>query len=201
MKKETQSNTPDAATLAHLAAQARFAKLSPTKAVHATKELRLVAEEALRHDEPLRAPATSQARSQQQASPKPKEWPAPLHVFYRVVVRGRHEGDSNSKLLRFLTRWFFGALNIRGEWLIKPAVKKLTEDEASYKTNEMARSKAKEFINRWRSDGLSEVEWDLWADPYRQWYHDVGRFEGKRLGGKQAAKKRAEKHGTAPHQK
>jgi hypothetical protein len=163
------NNDPTNDTLANLAAQVRFAKLSASKAVQAALKLWHLAGESLQQSE------VPQHDHRQSAILKPKEWPVPLHVFYRLTVSGRHEGDSETKLLRFLPQY------------MRRSVLGLREA-----TEQDALSKAKERLRVWKMDGIDEATWEWLAQPYKQWWDTMGKREAKRAGGNASAKKRAE---------
>ena len=89
---------PDPDTLAMLAAQPRFTNLPEADAVSAALGLRQAARDALE---------AARENSRQELNkaftlPRPKQWPATLADFYRLVVRGKDKTENQPRFKRFL---------------------------------------------------------------------------------------------------
>jgi len=217
--------TPD--TLAMLAAQSRFAKLPTMEAVRAAMELRRAAEKELaRGNSPQEPTSQALERPQEKPTNWPGELanrktpeglPAvPFHVFLSRVVRGRDEADSEKKFMEFLPEHLLNtALSVRDPFE-KAAREKIAEirkrGEADKEEKaiqeaiaglrdefrkELATTKAKRLVARWKKNGVDEPAWNWLASPYRNYWDKTGRFAGKKAGGKKAAEKRAEKRTEA----
>src|SRR5262245_30723288 len=89
---------PDTTTLAHLAAQSRFANLDPERAAKDALFLWQVCDNVRRTEEAnVRANSGPSGQlkgwmdRQRFDIPQPKTWPATLSDFYRVVMREKDE--------------------------------------------------------------------------------------------------------------
>lgn len=94
-------STPDASTLAHLAAQPRFAPLPPKQAVADALELLKQSQTVLDLDDNKRR-CCDDALKRYQAIPQPNQWPATLNDFYRLIVRAKDETECQPRFKRFL---------------------------------------------------------------------------------------------------
>jgi hypothetical protein len=165
------SNDPNIETLATLAAQARFANLTPAAAVRSALALWLECQTVL--EEHGEKPSAAQPAHEPAQPQKPKQWPIQLHQFYSLVVKGRDEGASEKRLMKFLPDHLRTALALRDK-----SIQERTKE-------------AKNRIADWRANGFTEPHWDWLAPAFWHWWNTVGRLEGKRRGGKS----RAAKHG------
>jgi len=167
------SNDPNIETLAMLASQARFANLNPAAAIRSAFALWLECQAVLEKHGENPHPASMPAQTQKAIIQKPTQWPIPLHNFYSLVVKGRDEGASEKRLMKFLPEFLLAtSIKLRG--------KSIREGQAA----------AKKQIAGWRDTGLEEPHWDWLVEPYLKWWQHTGRLEGKRQGGKTRATQR-----------
>lgn len=106
MKEETDipqppPSTPDGATLAHLAAQPRFANMTPEQAPAAALELWKQSQALVGLDAKKRR-CCDDALRRYKAIPQPNQWPATLNDFYHLIVRAKDKTECQPRFKRFL---------------------------------------------------------------------------------------------------
>lgn len=94
-------STPEAATLARLAAQPRFANMTPEQAPAAALELWKQSQTVLDLDDNKRR-CCDDAHKRYQAIPQPNQWPATLNDFYHLIVRAKDKTECQPRFKRFL---------------------------------------------------------------------------------------------------
>lgn len=166
---------PSASQLANLAAQSRFAQQTPEAAVAAAIKLwdeavglvrgRIRVERALQW-------------SAKHPTPMPPEFPAGLHDFYKLIVRGRSEPDNQPRFKRFLRNRITERWAKDGRSLTEDGILDVLEWELTrYKTNGFA----------------DEYAWVSIAGEYERWWAEECKANRVRAGRMRAAKAAAAK--------
>jgi hypothetical protein len=207
---------PDTATLANLAAQARFSELTPQEAAAEALELWRAADTLLKaeHDKDTHGAALGRWVYGLPPGdvPMPKTWPATLQDFYKSVVRGKDETESQPRFKRFLRyRVETDQTWLRAEMSQIPEAQRTDESTPSpWNTNKFRLLGTFEHLDNKAVDREVEREfakykslsfeaprihdrheWSHLAEAYLHWWK-VAALEGKRKGGLATQAKKAE---------
>lgn len=185
---------PDPNTLAMLAAQARFATLPEADAVRAALGLRQAARDALEV-------ARESSRQQVVAAytlPTPKQLPATLADFYKLVVRGKEEKDNPPRFKRFLRFRAEGRkVEVTGSrmdgqkliFIFKPGTGKQPPTQSA----EAAEKAAERQFAEYQAAQFNQEAWDDLARDYMRWWAWESTESKRRAGQARAAKAAADK--------
>ena len=183
---------PDPDTLAMLAGQARFAELPDADAARAALKLQnecLTALEQAKEN-------VGQRLERAIALPNPKQWPATLTDFYKLVVRCKQEKDNPLRFLRFLRFRAEGrglevvVSRIDGEKLVH-TFKRGTGEQAPTQSAEAIEQAAERHFAEYRVAQFNQEAWFDLARDYRRWWA-WDSTESKRRAGQARADKAAE---------
>lgn len=142
------TNLPEPATLANLAAQPRFAGLPENEAILAAlsffKRCAAAIDMQVIHDDIEQRGAEL---------PAPEQWPAPLAEFYRLIVKGKDSADNQPRFRAFL-------LHQWREYSRPPSIKLGPEDVERKADKEFEAIKESGFsIQQWREHAWAYTEW------------------------------------------
>ena len=185
---------PDPDSLAMLAAQERFAKLSEAEAVRAALGLRQAARDAI-------AAARENSRQEfEKAStlPTPKQWPATLADFYKLVMRCKEEKDNLPRFKQFLHfRAEGNELKIVGGSIDRPKFVLTSKpgmgEQTPTQSAEAAEKAAERQLVEYQAAQFNQEAWYDLARDYLRWWDWKSTESKRRAGRARAAKAAADK--------
>lgn len=195
-ERRTKQRWPDPDTLAMVAAQARFAGVEEAEAVRQALSLRQAARDVL---EAARENWREESKKWRML-PAPKQWPATLTDFYKLIVRCKVEKENPSRFKRFLLFRAEGRkpeiaeTRIDGQKIVH-TFKSGTGEQPPTQSAEAAEKAAERQLVEYQTAQFNQETWIDLARDYELWwewkYSENKRQAGQARAAKAAADKKA----------